>query len=134
MRIDAYIRAVGAEGTIRKVHAETAIPEATIERLKASSANGEFLWNWQIPAVAIDLGDTDGELRALLLAHLPVAPIIKKYSVEADVYLEIVARYAVNDEPFGLFLSPETIRLLTEFGAALDHDVVMDLSDNDSNL
>ncbi len=128
MRVDAYLRAVGDEDTIRKLHAETAIPNASIKCLKAKSANGKFEWHWQTRTEEIGLDDADGELRALLLAHRSVSAIIKKYSGQADIYLEIVTRYAANDELTGLFLSPETVQLLGEFGAALDHDVVLESS------
>jgi hypothetical protein len=126
MRAEAYIRAGGTEETIRSLHAETAIADASITRLKSKSPNGEFFWHWQIPVIALRVDDENADVRSLLLAHRPVFPIVKKYSVEADVYLEIVTRCTVGNDPVGLFLSAETIALLGEMGAALDHDVVVE--------
>ena len=99
MRAEAYIRAGGTEETIRSLHAETAIADASITRLKSKSPNGGFFWHWQIPVIALRVDDENADVRSLLLAHRPVFPIVKKYSVEADVYLEIVTRCTVGNDP-----------------------------------
>jgi hypothetical protein len=42
---------------------------------------------------------------------------------ETDIYLEVVTQYQEGDAPEGLYLSAETILLLSEMGAAPDNDV-----------
>jgi hypothetical protein len=86
-------------------------------------------WNWQTQWIPIDTTNLDDGLRALLLAHRPIFPIIKKHQgPETDVYLEVVTQYEKGEEPRGLFLSAETVLLLSEMGGALDNDVVSVIS------
>jgi len=62
--------------------------------------------------------------RALLLAHKPILPIIKRHQgPETDIYLEVVTQYEKGEQPRGLYLSAETILLLSEMGGAFDNDV-----------
>jgi hypothetical protein len=50
--------------------------------------------------------------------------MIKRVSdLGADVYLEVVTQYGQGESPRGLFLSAETVLLLSEMGGAFDHDV-----------
>jgi hypothetical protein len=61
---------------------------------------------------------------SLLLAHKPILPIIKRHQgPETDIYLEVVTQYEKGEEPRGLYLSAETIQLLSEMGGAFDNDV-----------
>lgn len=79
-------------------------------------------------AGSIDTNNPDDGLRALLLAHRPIFPIIKRHQgPETDIYLEVVTRYEEGEEPHGLYLSAETVQLLSEMGGALDNDVVYGL-------
>jgi len=48
-------------------------------------------------------------------------PMIKRHDgPETDIYLEVATQYQEGDAPEGLYLSAETILLLSEMGAALD--------------
>ena len=126
MRIEAYLRVLSTEATIRELHRETNVPEAIIEQLKAPRDAGrdEMLWNWRTQRVSIDTNNPDDGLRALLLTHRPIFPIIKRHQgPDTDIYLEVVTRYEDGEEPQGLYLSAETVLLLSEMGGALDNDV-----------
>jgi len=127
MRIQAYLRILSDENTIRAFEKEASVSNASIKRLKASSGllGNDWWWNWQTAKISIDTDNPDEGLRTLLHAHRPIFPIIKKYQrLEADVYLEVVTQYEKGEEPRGLYLSSETIELLAEMGGALDNDVV----------
>jgi hypothetical protein len=81
-------------------------------------------WNWRTQRVPIEVSNPDHGLRELLLAHKSIFPIIKRHEgPETDIYLEVVTQYEKGDAPEGLYLSAETILLLSEMGAALDNDV-----------
>ncbi len=55
--------------------------------------------------------------------HLSVT--LRKYEgPETDIYLEVVMQYEEGEEPWGLYLSDETVMLLSEMGGALDFDAV----------
>ena len=59
-------------------------------------------------------------------SHRSIFPEIKRYAgSEADVYLEVVSSSHEGEEPSGLYLSSETISLLSEMGGALDNDIVI---------
>ena len=127
MRIQAYIRILSDEARVRSIHDETNLPNASIKRLKArrGTSGEEMWWNWQTERISIDVENPDGGLRAFLEAHRSIFPAIKKcQGPEADIYLEIVTQYDRGDDPRGLYLSSETIKLLSEMGAALDNDVI----------
>ncbi len=122
---------MGDEATIRSLHSETGIPGAAIRQLKApgGATGDEKRWNWGTAPVDLDLEDVDRGLKALLIQCRPFFPGIKKYQgPETDIYLEVVTRYKENERPRGLYLSAESISLLSELGAALDNDAVLDLA------
>jgi hypothetical protein len=135
MRIEAYLRVVGDEVAVRAIHAETNLPNASTKRLKArrDASEEEMWWNWQTARVLIEAEDPDAGLRALLQAHRPIFPIIKKNQGETDIYLEVVTQYDEGEEPKGLFLSAETVQLLSEMGGALDNDVVVTVAGKSDN-
>ena len=125
MRIEAYLRVLGCEHAIRAIHEATNLPDAEIMELKArvDPVGKEIWWNWQTVRVPIDIDKTDEGLKELLLAHRSIFPIIRKYK-ETDIYLEVVMQYEEGEEPWGLYMSVETITLLGEMGGALDVDAV----------
>lgn len=135
MRVEAYLRVLGDEATIRAIHAETNLPNASIKRLKArrGASEEEMWWNWQTTRTPIAADNPDDGLRALLQAHRPIFPIIKKNQVETDIYLEVVTQYDEGEEPQGLYLSAETVQLLSEMGGALDNDVVVTVAGKSRN-
>jgi len=128
MRIEAYLRVLSHESTIRAIHLAANLPDAKIMELKArvSPVGGqEMWWNWETAHVAIDIDDTDKGLKELLLAHRHIFPTLRKYEgPETDIYLEVVMQYEEGEEPWGLYLSDETVMLLSEMGGALDFDAV----------
>lgn len=127
VRIQAYLRIVSDESRIRSIHEETNLPNASIKRLKSrrNAPAEETSWNWQTERLSIHVENPDEGLRSLLEGHKSIFPMIKKYQgPETDIYLEVVTQYEKADEPRGLYLSSETIKLLSEFGGALDNDVV----------
>jgi|GEM_PF-2284439 len=127
MRIEAYLRVVSDEATVRALHEETDVPGARIEKLKApreGTAN-DYWWNWQTMRVRLDEDDVDRGVKALLEQYRSFSPAIKKHrGAEADIYLEVVTYCEEDERPRGLYLSAESISLLNELGAALDNDVV----------
>jgi len=126
MRIYAYLRVISNETTIRDLHNETNVPDANIQQLQArgSAVGNDICWNWQTQRVPIDMENLDDDLRALLLTHRPIFPIIKKHQgPETDIYLEVVTQYERGEEPQGIYLSAETVLLLGEMGGAFDNDV-----------
>lgn len=133
MQIEAYLRIVSDEHTIRAIHGDTRLIDASIGPLKArKEPGGEGVWwNWQTQRIQIDYENLDGELMTLLETHRPIFLRIREFpGAEIDVYLEIVSHYVEGEEPQGLYLSAETIHLLGEMGCALDNDVVVTLPSN----
>lgn len=133
MRIEVYLRVVGDEATIRSIHAETNLPNASVKHLKAErpGSGGEMWWNWQTVRTPIDTDNPDDGIRALLRDHRPIFPTVKRHrGPEVDIYLELVSYYEEGEEARGLYLSAETVELLSEIGAALDNDVVMTAAGN----
>jgi hypothetical protein len=129
MRIQAYLRVLGTEATIHTLHSETDVPHASIMELKARRGvtSDDMWWNWQTPQIPIDTDNPDDGLRSLLLAHKRILPIIRKHQgPETDIYLEVVTHYERGEEHRGLYLSAETILLLSEMGGAFDNDVYSD--------
>lgn len=135
MRIEAYLRVLGDEATIHAIHTETNLPNASIKRLKArrGASEEEMWWNWQTVRTPIEVDNPDDGLRALLQAHRPIFPIIKKNQAETDIYLEVITQYDEGEEPQGLYLSAETVQLLSEMGGALDNDVVVTVAGKSHN-
>jgi hypothetical protein len=126
MRITAYLRILSTETTIRALHSETKVPDSSIKETKArSGTTGEAVWwNWQTQRILIDSDNPDDGLRTLLLAHKPIFPVFKRFQgTDTDIYLEVVTQYEKGEEPRGLYLSAETVQLLSEMGGALDNDV-----------
>jgi hypothetical protein len=125
MQIEAYIRIVGSEATVRAIHSEINVPETRIKETKApiGAVAGERWWNWMTSRVPVDPDDEDGGLRALLQKYRPFFSTIRAHSEDTDVYLEVITKYESNEAPRGLFLSAETVSLLSELGAAVDNDV-----------
>jgi hypothetical protein len=118
LRIQAYLRILSNEATIRAFHSETNLPHASIKLRKSQC------WTWQTERVPIDLENPDDGFKALLLAHRPIFPIFKKHQgPETDIYLEVITQYEKGEEPRGLYLSAETVALLSEMGGAFDNDV-----------
>ena len=128
MRVYAYVRILSDEDTIRSFSQESNVPDASVKKLKAPriTTGDEMLWNWQTPPTVIDAGNIDGGLKELLSKYRPMFPVAQRYKgKDADIYLEIVTQYEKNDDPRGLYLSAETIGLLSELGGAIDIDVEM---------
>jgi len=127
MRIEAYLRVVGDEATIRAIHRDTSVRNASIKRLKARRgvSGKEMWWNWRTARTPIEPNHLDDGLRAMLQAHRAIFPVIKRNQTKTDIYLEVVTQYDKGEEPQGLYLSSETVQLLNEMGGALDNDVVV---------
>ena len=125
MRISAYIRILSDEATIRRIKDEAKVSDATIVQLKAKKGAGDTTWwNWQTPRVIIDVDNVDAGVNALLSSHRSMFRVAQKYKgAETEIYLEMVTHYGKGEEPRGFYLSPATIELLSELGAALDNDV-----------
>jgi hypothetical protein len=132
MRFQAYLRVLNDEATIRHFHQETNIPGSVIEPLKTSREGTEQVWwQWHSAKVDLDGADIDGGTKDLLQRHRAFFEDIEKYrGPEADTYLELVTYHRENEEPQGLYLSSETILLLSELRASLDIDCVYDVLNN----
>ncbi len=130
MRFQAYLRVVNDEGSIRSLHEHTNIPGAAIKPLKAhGEGTDEVWWHWHTAHTDIDGTEIDGGVKELLKKYRPFFTDIKKYrGPEADTYLELVTYHQEHEEPRGLYLSSETITLLSELGAAFDNDCVCDVA------
>ena len=125
MRIQAYLRVVGDEATVRAIHEQTNVPRANIKQLKAprNASGDEMWWQWATDSIDVDADDPDGGLKALLSKHTEIFPVIRRHKGEADIYLEVVTQYERGEDVRGLCLSAETVQLLSELGGALDNDV-----------
>jgi hypothetical protein len=136
MRIRAYLSVCSDEQTIRAIHKETSVPRAIIRaypKVKAQwSVTGEDTpWRWQTARIPIDIDDPDNGLKALLSAHRPIFPIVKKYQgPKTAITLQMITQYDEKEDTRGLHLSAETISLLSELGAELDNDVVSRMTDD----
>lgn len=122
MRISAYIRILGREGSIRKIDAEAKSLNATITPVKGKRKE-EQCWSWQTPRTTMDVDNLDAQVKGMLSENQLLFPVARKYMKNTDIYLEIVTEYAHGECPRGLYLSAETILLLSKLGAALDNDV-----------
>ena len=135
MRIEAYLSIGSDEDTIRAIHEETNIPDASIRaypKAKAQwSVTGEDSpWGWGTPPVPLNVDSPDDELKAMLTKYRPIFPIMKKFrGPKTAITLQIVTRYREGEDPRGFYLSAETISLLCEFGGALDNDAVWIVDD-----
>jgi uncharacterized protein DUF4279 len=132
MRFQAYLRVLNDEASIRKLHQETNIPGSVIEPLKARrEGTEEVLWQWHSARVDLDGADINSGIKDLLERHRPFFEDIERYrGSEADTYLELVSYHGENEKPRGLYLSSETISVLSELGAGLDNDSVYDVLNN----
>jgi Domain of unknown function (DUF4279) len=130
MRIQAYLRAVSDERTIRALHEGTNIPGTSIQQLKARKdpATDEMWWNWKTDYVDINQQEVDHGVREMLQRYSPFFPAIKKFRGDADLYLELVVLLKQGETAPGLYLSAESIALLNDLGAGLDNDVVLDIT------
>ena len=126
MRLSAYIRVLGDEGTIRRINEEAKAADSAMRPLKARTGVGdEVWWQWSTKRTAIDVDRADEGLRTVLSSHRSIFPTIRKYKgPRIDIYLEVVSEYRENERPKALHLSAETISLLSELGGALDNDSV----------
>jgi Domain of unknown function (DUF4279) len=129
MRYQAYLRVVNDDATIQNLRDKTNVPGAVVRPLKARrDGTEEVWWQWQTETVDLDLTDIDSGVKGLLERYRPFFANIKKYrGPEADIFLELVTYHQENEEPRGLYLSSETISLLSELGASLDNDCVYDM-------
>ena len=136
MRIEAYIRVVGDEATIRAIHRETGVRNASMKRLKAGRgvSGKEMWWGWKTAETPIKPDRFDEELQDMLNTHKSIFPILKRNQEKTDIYLEVVSWYDEGEEPQGLYLSSETVQLLNEMGAALDNDVVVAVAGKSRNV
>ncbi len=126
MQVEAYIRILGTEARVRAIHNEINVPETRIKETKAltGTAEGEKWWNWHSNHVRVDPDDEDNGIKPLLQKNRPFFSAIRAHcDQDTDVYLEVITKYEPNEDPRGLYLSVETISLLGELGAAVDHDV-----------
>lgn len=136
MRIRAYLSLYSDESTVRAIHDETKVPDASISqhlKVKAQwSVTGEDApWSWATARVPIDIDKTDEGLRKLLCTYRSIFPVIRKYQgSKTAVTLQLITQYDKDDDMRGLHLSAETVSLLHELGAAVDSDVVSLMTDD----
>lgn len=131
MRMQTYLRVVSDETTICSLQKEANIPGSTVKQPKSSTGGiGEDRWwSWQTAIVDLDLNDEDRGVKNLLIQCRPLLFGIKKHQgPETEVILEVVTHYRQNEGSPGLYLSAESISLLSEVGGSLDHDAVLEVS------
>jgi hypothetical protein len=89
MRIYAYLRVLSDETTIRSLHSETNVPNATTKPTKArrGEVDEDVWWNWQTRQVSIEADNIDGKLRELLLSHRTIFPMIKRVSILVPTFI-----------------------------------------------
>jgi hypothetical protein len=129
VRHEAYLRVVGDEATIQVLHRKTGAAGAAIQQIKArDEKSGELLWVWATEHVDVAENDVDAGVNAVLTRYRGFFTSINEYrGLDSDLYLELVTFYREGDEPAGLYLSAETIKLLGELGADFDNDAVHDI-------
>jgi hypothetical protein len=117
------------EVSIRRLAENVRIPGATITPTKAPRGNtDEVWWNWKTVSEDAQEDAVEEAVLAMLLKYRPFFDAIKEHrGAEADVYLEVVQYFNENERPSGLYLSTESLSLLSELGAALDVDAVPDV-------
>jgi len=126
MRVDAYLRIVGDETTIRSIHEVAGLASAVIRplRAKVDGSNGTVWWEWATTRTLVDPNNVDEHLQRLLLRYRAAFPSIRSLKKPTtEVYLEVVTSYAPEESPPGLYISAETVGLLGELGASIDNDV-----------
>src|SRR5690242_19851125 len=130
MDMEAYLSIGGDERTIRAIHDETKVPDASIRAYPKAKAQWSITgedepWGWGTTPVPLDDDNPDAGLKALLSRYRAIFPLIKKYrGPKTAITLQMVTRYREDEDPRGLHLSAETISLLNEFGGDLDNDAV----------
>jgi hypothetical protein len=83
-------------------------------------------WNWCTTSVPLNCERPNDGLKELLENYKSFFPVIRKHiGPDCDAYLELVTEYERGEEPRGLYLSCETIRLLNELGCAFGNDIVL---------
>jgi len=131
MRMQTYLRVVSDETTICSLQREANIPGSTVKQPKSSTGGigEERWWSWQTAIVDLDLNDEDRGVKNLLIQCRPLLLGIKKHQgPETEVILEVVTHYRQKEGSPGLYLSAESISLLSEVGGSLDHDAVLEVS------
>ena len=132
MRTQAYLRVVGEKAAIRALHREVNIPGAAIKEARYSAAgtpDDEKWLSWHTAIVDLDPNDENRGIVNLLVECRPLLAALKRHKEpETEVILEVVTRYRPNEGSPGLYLSAESISLLSEFGGSLDHDAVPEVS------
>lgn len=120
-----YLRVLADEATVRAIHRDIARSDTSIKETHARRETGGNWWNWKTSDVEFQsIHDLDEKVCALLTEFRSVFPIIRGHSTtETEIYLEIVTNCTREDDPGGLALSAQTIRLLAELGAAVDYDL-----------
>jgi hypothetical protein len=112
MKIEAYLRVVANEMTVRSIDKEAALQEATAKETKApiaASGRGRW-WNWSTRRVSLDADNPSEGVNQMLLRYRPIFPIIKsRIGSACDAYLQLVTEYGSDEEPRCLCLSAETI-------------------------
>lgn len=129
MRLQAYLRIVSHEETLRLIQRETNISNMTLQQPKSphGGIGDNQWWSLETARVDLDLNDEDRGVKALLMQCMPVLPALKKHQrAETEVFLEIVGYFKDRDRPRGVYFSAETIALLSELGGQLDFDTVPD--------
>lgn len=128
MRFQIYLGVTGDERTIASIHSELQLAGSETRALtpkRQPPADPNVRWIWRTRYIPVTSNFPEDELRDLLLAHKRVLPVIDKYrSRLAEIGAFIIAQYDEGEEPRGYSFSPDTMKLLAEFGASLEVDAV----------
>lgn len=129
VRIQGYIRVVGTESEIRAIHDGVQVCKATVMQLKMKleRPGGEHLWCWKTDLFTFKTQDVDEGMKEVLHQYQPLGSVIKKQQ-GVQVSFQLVTLYSKGESPQGLYVSAETISLLSSLGAALDNDAVRDIT------
>jgi hypothetical protein len=125
VRIEAYIRVVSDERSVRQIQQEAGTSEISISTTKARIGTSNAVWwNWSTPRVRLDSDSPDRDLKMMLERYRPLFQIVARHrGTNSDVWVELITHYEEHEAPQGVSLSSETIALMAELGAGFDNDV-----------
>lgn len=130
MNISGYIKVAGEESPINYLKQHLDFEGVTVKHLikvqKEFSITGTAApWVWETASKEFSPQDLDSEMQQLLFLFSEKFLVIKS-SIPDAIYIEmqLVVKYEDGDSPFGVSLSKETIKLLSDIDAALDVDSI----------
>jgi len=129
MKYLAYIRFIGNETEARLIYEKSNLTDLVFKqykRIKAEYSPTGQNAPWGIKTSYFDVtADIDKGLQKLLIDYKKLISIINKYkSLDSNVYVVVVMQYDEDEDVRGIYLSHDTLSLLSESKFDFETDIV----------